>query len=139
MYTQIIKETIDVDSAGNAKCIQEIKFNNADQKPYSFSGLFETSFHKNCEDFKFTESSGAITALEVAVNDEPYNKVLIYSLAGTLQPDQSASFTLSYEWKNFRDEAGFRRISTRFDLLTSYNLTIIVNDDSFTDHLISDS
>jgi S-adenosylhomocysteine hydrolase len=132
-----ISETIEVDGSGCAQCSQKVSYTNASKKPYAFSGISVTFFHKDCDDFVFTDSTGEIHVDKLDVQDEPYQKRLIYSLSGSLSPQNTASYTLEYNWTNFSDDAGFKKIATKFDSLTNYNLTIIVDDDTFTDRLIS--
>lgn len=136
MLAITISETIEVDRSGCAQCCQKISYTNTSKTPYAFPGIFVTFFHKDCDDFIFTDSTGEIHVDLIDVQVDPYQKRLIYSLSGTLSPENTATYILKYTWTNFRDDAGFKRIATKFDFLTNYNLTIIVNDDTFTDRLI---
>ncbi|MCK4478778.1 hypothetical protein KAU88_09695 [Candidatus Bathyarchaeota archaeon] len=136
MLAITISETIQVDQANCAKCIQKVSYTNPSEKPYDFSGIFGTFFHKDCDDFDFTDTTGEIHVDVIDIHDEPYQKRLTYSLSGSVSPKNTAGYTLEYTWSNFKDEAGFKRIATKFDFLTNYNLTIIVKDSTFTDRLI---
>ena len=137
MLTQIISETIEVDASGDAKCKQCVTYTNLSENIYKFSGPFTTPFHKDCVEFEFYESSDTINVSIVTVSDEPYQKKLIHSISGSIPPNQESKYTLLYNWKNFRTDSGFKRISRRVDCLTTYNLKIIVEDDTFTNYFIA--
>lgn len=137
MRTKIINETISVDESGNASCIQEIIYKNHNDKPLGFSGIIKIGFHEDCNDFQFIEDIDLIAANIVQIREQPYRKELHFHIPKKIPPKGSITLKLQYVWRNFRDESGFRRIATKFDSLTDYNLSIVVRDDTFTDHLIS--
>lgn len=135
--TKVISETIRVDAQGKADCKQEISYTNNGDKPLSFKGIFDTAFHANCDNFHFDPTTGLVTPKELPVEIGPYQKTLRFELSGSIPSKQSAKLVLNYTWQQFRNEAGFERIATLFDSLTSYKVEIIVADDTFTQHLIS--
>jgi adenosylhomocysteinase len=137
MRTKIIQETISVEESGDALCLQEITYKNHGVVPLIFYGNIKTSFHKNCEGFKFIEEPGIITADIVDEDDQPYQKDLKYYIPQEIPPEEHIILKLRYTWKNFKSKAGFERIVTEFDSLTDYNLLIKVCDTTFSDYLIT--
>jgi S-adenosylhomocysteine hydrolase len=137
--SKTINETITVDREGNASCEQVIEYLNNGSQALSFKGLSKTLFDKNCENFSLKSKPPAlITPLLAFIEDQPYQKMLAYEQQGSIASGKKAKIILEYTWKDFRNKAGFKRISTQFDTLTTnYTLIIKVDDDTFTDHLIA--
>ncbi len=137
MRTKTIYETIEVDRQGNANCKQEITYHNNGVEPLEFSGIHETIFHSNCDEFNFERITGLINPSQLPFESEPYQKRFRYELTGTLPPNKTATLVLNYKWWQFKEDNRIERIATQFDSLTSYTALIKPNDDTFTNHLIS--
>lgn len=137
MRTKVVDETIKIDKNGFAKCYQQTTYLNTNNKPLKFPGPLQLHFHKDCNDFTFTKVSESLSCSIIDVKDEPYQKSLKYIIIGTIEPNTKTSFCIEYSWPLFLDNNEFKQITTDFDTLTDYNLTIEVEDDLFTGHLIS--